>query len=148
MTGGGSGKDSRRHRRGRSALTWMLGTLVVGLVIVGLLLVARPQTHEAPSAAAAGAPAGLRVVQLTTAPDAASNDRQTIAVLLGGAMPHGTVKATVTTDENCAPDAQGYSHCRNDLRLADGSVLHLRHNHPMGMVACLAPGEEIMVRGA
>ena len=145
---GGSGEDSRRHRRGRPALTWMLGTLVAGLVIVGLVLAARPQTHAAPSAAASGAPAALRVVRLTTAPDAVSNDKQTIAVLLGGAMPHGTVKATVTTDEDCAPDAKGYSHCRNDLRLADGSVLHLRHNHPMGMVACLAPGEEVMVTRA
>ena len=147
MTGGG-GKDSRGHRRGRPALTWTLGALVAGLVVVGLLLVARPQTHEAPSVAASGAPAGLRVVQLTTAPGAVSTAKQTIAVLLSGAMPHGTVKATVTTDENCDPDAQGYSHCRNDLRLADGSVLHLRHNHPMGMVACLAPGEEVIVRAA
>jgi hypothetical protein len=147
MTGGG-GKDSRRHRRGRPALTWTLGALVAGLVVVGLLLVARPQTHEAPSVAASGAPAGLRVVQLTTAPGAVSTAKQTIAVLLSGAMPHGTVKATVTTDENCDPDAQGYSHCRNDLRLADGSVLHLRHNHPMGMVACLSPGEEVIVRAA
>jgi hypothetical protein len=148
MTRGGSAKDSRGHRRGRPALIWMLGALVAGLVIVGLVLVARPQTREAPSAVASAAPAGLRVVQLTTASNAVSNDKQTIAVLLNGAMPHGTVKATVTTDENCAADAQGYSHCRNDLRMADGSVLHLRHNHPMGMVACLAPGEEVVVREA
>jgi hypothetical protein len=148
MTRGGSGKDSRRHRRGRPALTWMLGALVAGFVIVGLVLLARPQTHEAPSAGASGAPAGLRVAQLTTASDAVSSDKQTIAVLLSGAMPHGTVQATVTTDENCAADAQGYSHCRNDLRLADGSVLHLRHNHRMDMVSCLAPGEKVMVKRA
>ncbi len=148
MTRGGSGKDSRRHWPSRLALTWMLGTLVAGLLIVGLVLLSRPHTHQAPSAGASGAPAGLRVVQLATAPNAVSNEKQTIAVLLSGAMPHGTVQATVTTDENCAPDAQGYSHCRNDLRLADGSVLHLRHNHPMGMVACLAPGEKVIVKGA
>jgi hypothetical protein len=110
--------------------------------------VARPQTHAAPSAGASAAPAGLRVVRLTTSPDAVSSETQTIAVLLAGAMPHGTVQATVTSDENCAPDAQGYSHCSNDLRLADGSVLHLRHNHPMATVACLAPGEKVIVRRA
>ncbi len=148
MTRGGSGKDSRRHRPSRLALTWTLGTLVASFLIVGLVLLSRPQTRETPSAAASGAPAGLRVVQLTTVPDAVSNDKQTIAVLLSGAMPHGTVKATVMTDENCAADAQGYSHCRNDLRLADGSVLHLRHNHQMGMVACLAPGEQVIVKEA
>ncbi len=141
------GRHSRRHRRGRFALRWTLATVLAGLVIVALGLAERPEAHEAPSAGASGAPAGLRLVQLTTAPDAVSTETQTIAVLLGGAMPHGTVQATVTTDENCAPDARGYSHCRNDLRLADGSVLHLRHNHQMGMVGCLTPGEKVIVRG-
>ncbi len=148
MTQRSSRNDSRRQLRRRLALTWMLGALVASVLIAGLVLLARPQTHVAPSAGASAAPAGLRVVQLTTAPDAASSDTQTIAVLLAGAMPRGTVKATVTSDENCAPDAQGYSHCSNDLRLPDGSVLHLRHNHPMATVACLAPGEKVLVRRA
>lgn len=146
MTSRGSGKHNRRHRS-RPALTWMLGALAVAVVIVGLILLVRPQAHQAASAKASGAPAGLRVVQLTTAPDAVSNGEQIVAVLVGGAMPHGTVKATVLTDENCAPDAQGYSHCRNDLRLADGSVLHLRHNHRMATTTCLSPGEEVIARG-
>jgi hypothetical protein len=172
---GPHGEDNRPRRLGGPALKWTLAAVLAGALIVALGLAAQPPAHESPGAAsgaASGAAPGatpgaaanattgaapgavpaepraaLRLVHLTTAPDAVSTATRIVAVLLSGPMPHGTVQATVMTDENCDPDAQGYSHCRNDVRLADGSVLHLRHTHRMGMVECLIPGEHVIVKG-
>jgi hypothetical protein len=153
------GEDNRPRRRSGPALKWTLAAVLAGALIVALGLAAQPPAHESPGAAsgaASGAAPGAvpaepraapRLVHLTTAPDAVSTATRIVAVLLSGPMPHETVQATVMTDENCDPDAQGYSHCRNDVRLADGSVLHLRHTHRMGMVECLIPGEHVIVKG-
>ena len=60
-----------------------------------------------------------------------------------GIAPTMTTSAVVLTDSNCTPDEQGISHCSNALRLADGHVITVRHDHDMRMVPCLAPGESI-----
>jgi hypothetical protein len=65
-----------------------------------------------------------------------------------GQLPAGTVEAMVLTDENCAPDPQGISHCRNEVQLASGQTVVLRHSHDMQLVPCLAPGEEVLLRRA
>lgn len=65
------------------------------------------------------------------------------AMLVGGTMPGVPTQATVLTDEDCAPDAVGISHCLNRLRLPDGTEIEVRHPHDMRVVACLAPGERV-----
>lgn len=65
-----------------------------------------------------------------------------------GTLPHKPVVATVLTDENCAPDAQGISHCRNVVRLPGGDKIVLRHPHAMMEVPCLEPGEKVLLRRA
>jgi hypothetical protein len=65
-----------------------------------------------------------------------------------GKLPGGTLQATVLTDEDCAPDRQGISHCRNVVRLAGGQTVVLRHPHNMTKVPCLAPGETVLLRRA
>jgi len=65
-----------------------------------------------------------------------------------GQLPDGPVKATVLTDEDCAPDQSGISHCRNEVRLAGGRIVVLRHPHEMHQVPCLAPGEKVVLRRA
>lgn len=67
------------------------------------------------------------------------------ALLLDGRLPPGVVKATVLTDENCAPDANGVSHCRNELRLPGGETIVVRHPHRMDQVPCMVPGETVRV---
>ena len=67
------------------------------------------------------------------------------AELLRGSMPAGATTATVLSDEDCAPDEYGISHCKNRLELANGSRLTVRHNHRMAQVSCLSPGEEVNV---
>lgn len=68
--------------------------------------------------------------------------------LLRGAAPEGRQQATVTSDENCQPDDEGVSHCRNNIRLAGGEVIRVEHAHDMRVVPCLAPGEKVEVVGA
>ena len=70
------------------------------------------------------------------------------AGLLKGRLPDGPVQATVLTDEDCAPDRQGISHCRNAVRLAGGRTVVLRHPHEMHLVPCLEPGETVLLRRA
>jgi hypothetical protein len=65
-----------------------------------------------------------------------------------GQLPAGTVEATVLTDEDCAPDRHGVSHCRNVVRLAGGATVVLRHPHEMHHVPCLEPGETVLLRRA
>ena len=70
------------------------------------------------------------------------------AILVSGSMPSMPSMATVLSDENCAPDAQGVSHCTNRLRMEDGSHLTVTHPHRMATVPCLAPGERIALQKA
>ncbi len=63
-------------------------------------------------------------------------------------MPARGVPAEVLTDEDCAPDSSGISHCRNALRLEDGRTIVVRHPHDMRQVPCLTPGERVVVRPA
>ncbi len=67
------------------------------------------------------------------------------AGLVKGQIPGGTVKATVLSDENCAPDEQGISHCLNRVRLPDGQTVTVRHPHNMNDVPCLVPGEKVLM---
>jgi hypothetical protein len=60
-----------------------------------------------------------------------------------GTAPTQTTTAVVLTDSNCTPDGQGISHCFNTVRLPNGQVITVRHDHNMRVVPCLAPGESI-----
>lgn len=60
-----------------------------------------------------------------------------------GIAPTEATSAIVLTDSNCTPDGQGISHCFNTLRLPNGHIITVRHDHDMHMVPCLAPGESI-----
>jgi hypothetical protein len=51
--------------------------------------------------------------------------------------------AEVLTDTDCTPDGQMISRCRNEMQLADGRRIVLRHPHKMSEVPCLAPGEQV-----
>ena len=74
--------------------------------------------------------------------------RRLHALRVKGSIPKDAMAATVVTDEECAPDAEGVSHCINRLRLAGGRMLVVRHPHRMMDVPCLSPGEHVMVRPA
>lgn len=67
------------------------------------------------------------------------------AVILEGDLPDASVVATVRTDEDCTPDAAGISRCTNRIELPGGDEVVLRHPHRMSEVACLAPGERVIL---
>jgi hypothetical protein len=59
-----------------------------------------------------------------------------------GQIPAGATTATVLSDSNCTPDADGVSHCLNDLKIG-GVVVTVQHHHQMANVPCLSPGETV-----
>lgn len=84
-----------------------------------------------------------RQLQISSLMPSPSNSDGLRAQLVSGTMPTAAVEATVLTDEECQPDAQGLSHCLNRLRLPDGREIQVRHPHDMTLVPCLAPGEHL-----
>ncbi len=68
-----------------------------------------------------------------------------VVKLRSGAIPAGPMTAVVETDEDCAPDTYGNSHCTNKLRLANGQVIAVQHDHNMQIYPCLSPGQTIEV---
>ena len=96
-----------------------------------------PRSHERP--------AFVRSLAVVTKaePAPSAHPERMQALLLHGKLPSGAVTATVLTDEDCAPDAEGVSHCRNTLRLPSGRTVEVRHPHRMHDVPCMTPGEKI-----
>lgn len=70
------------------------------------------------------------------------------ARVVKGELPSRASVAVVKTDEDCAPDRAGISHCLNRLRMKDGSFIKVRHPHDMHKVPCMTPGERVEVKPA
>lgn len=70
-----------------------------------------------------------------------------VRVVVQGSVAH-RYRATVLTDSRCNPDAQGVSHCLNRLRLANGAVVTVVHDHKMMDMPCLSPGEHVTLSPA
>ena len=91
-------------------------------------------------------PEAARTVTVSaTMPPPSAHARRLSAMLEEGALPAGPTPAEVLTDTDCAPDERMISRCRNELRLADGRTLVVRHPHDMRSVPCLAPGERVLL---
>ena len=129
---------------------------VLGLFAVGAIAFAVAPSGDAaaPSVPSSGkaresvSPAQGELRTLLVFRDAEPSRSQGAALraqLLDGRVPAGRNVAVVLTDEDCAPDAEGISHCTNALRLPDGSTFTVRHPHSMAAVPCLAPGEDVLV---
>ncbi|PQJ35956.1 hypothetical protein BSZ35_16315 [Salinibacter sp. 10B] len=81
------------------------------------------------------------VVNLTDTP---STTGELHATLVSGELSSGAHEATVLSDRDCAPDANGISHCLNELALGDTRIT-VRHHHRMNEIPCLRPGETVTV---
>ena len=89
-------------------------------------------------------PAASRTIQVSRSmPMPSAQPRHLSAMLEQGSMPAHVMTGTVLSDTECAPDASSISHCRNEVRLPDGSTIVLRHPHDMAHIPCLAPGEHV-----
>jgi len=67
------------------------------------------------------------------------------APIIAGATPGQATLGTVRTDTDCAPDAEGLSHCHNVIELLSGGTITIQDNHNMMVNRCLGPGEEVTV---
>lgn len=92
---------------------------------------------------------GPRTVLVANEPELGTNDGSlTVGYERGTKPPSSETDAVVVTDENCTPDAEGVSHCRNEIRMANGKTVRVQHDHRMHEVPCLVPGEKVRLRSA
>jgi hypothetical protein len=77
-------------------------------------------------------------------PEKGAGARVTTVKLMRGVVRH-RMGAVVLTDTRCNPDAMGVSHCLNRMRLANGTVVTVVHDHRMMDMPCLSPGEHVML---
>ncbi len=130
---------------------FLIAAFAAAALVAGLAACGGGETSSSASTAGAHATPGEveRTVIVYNHVPAPSPSQVTLhAGLEEGQLPAGPVTATVLTDEECEPDAQGISHCRNELQLPSGKTVVLRHLHNMMEVECLAPGEEVALRRA
>jgi hypothetical protein len=134
------------------------GLSLVALAVAGALLLAPRSGESAAPVLVAGAhgaalPPGRTVAVLPKGARPVARARQgrrgvELVRLRSGVAPARPVAGTVLTDESCAPDAAGVSHCRNHIRLASGRTISVTHDHAMAAIPCLSPGERVTVRTA
>jgi hypothetical protein len=92
---------------------------------------------------ALAAPAAAGTVRVDR-PEKGVGAKVTTVHLVRGRLAH-PMRAMVMTDTRCNPDAQGVSHCLNRMRLADGTVITVQHDHMMMNMPCLSPGEHVLL---
>ncbi len=56
------------------------------------------------------------------------------------------ITGIVKTDSNCMPDAQGLSHCYNEIQLSSGKLITIQNTHKMSIHRCLRPGEYVQLQ--
>lgn len=143
-----------RRRSGVPTLVFITFPLVLIAIVVGFAL-ARPQataTMPPPAQAAVphfvdvktpGEPRTVVIGGMTDSLPGTSNEAGYMMTnLRAGQIPAGATSARVLTDTSCAPDADGISHCLNDLQIGN-VVVTVQHHHNMAEVACLSPGETV-----
>jgi hypothetical protein len=79
-----------------------------------------------------------------TVPGISGETGPLMTTLVRGQYPDGASHATIRTDENCAADGEGVSHCLNELDLG-GTTIVVQHHHKMSLTPCLTPGETVNV---
>lgn len=56
------------------------------------------------------------------------------------------LRGVVLSDSNCQPDANGLSHCHNQVALSNGRRITVVNTHFMRINRCLAAGEQLSLR--
>ena len=129
--------------RARILLLTFFALVAVGgawVLLSGDLNVGEPYVSEH----SAAVPETARTVTVSaTMPLPSAHARRLSAMLETGAMPHEPMMAEVLSDTDCAPDGQMVSRCRNEMELANGDKIVVRHPHDMRDVPRLAPGERV-----
>lgn len=124
------------------ARSFLFGSVALALFLAGWLLLSSPDapaSYVPPHLQPVGAE--IRAVLVTQEAERLPHKPGAVPVtLVEGTLPTDALYARVLTDEDCAPDAVGVSHCLNRLSVA-GTEVAVRHHHRMQDVPCLSPGE-------
>jgi len=143
--------------RGASARPLIIAIAVVAVVAIAIAVAATRGTPQPAQQAAAphfvdvnqenhhSATGGRSLVVARlgeTVPGISGETGPLMTTLVRGQYPDGATKATVRTDENCTPDADGVSHCLNELDLGRTTIV-VQHHHKMSLTPCLTPGETV-----
>jgi hypothetical protein len=147
--------------RSASARPLIIAFIVVVIMVGGALVVTRgkaPPTQQATAphlvdlsqqehhSATSGR--SLVIARLgETVPGISGETGPLMTTLVDGKYPDGASQATVRTDENCAADGDGVSHCLNELDLG-GTTIVVQHHHKMSLTPCLTPSETVNVMTA
>ena len=110
--------------------------LVVGALAASATLVLGDGEDAAPETDPAHTPPSqARLVVVTRRMPEPSPQGMTLnGKLERGRMPQTAMHGTVLTDTECTPGFDGVSRCRNEIRLADGTTIVVRHPHDMSQV--------------
>lgn len=140
-------------KKSRSRLAFSAMLLAAMGVVVAVIAVTAgkgPATSSPVKTRAAVGVTGERTVFVSRGvePAPSAPGSRLHAMRLSGPVPNRRSTATIMSDESCAADGRGISHCINRMRLANGKILTVRHPHRMMEVPCLSPGEHVVVRPA
>lgn len=116
-------------------------------LLILVILLGGGWVHRAFFSSAAMQPAleaDMRVVVVDAKGSEPSTFDEHSATLVSGTLERGSYRAVVLSDANCAPDAEGVSHCLNALSVGE-SVVTIRHHHRMDQVPCLRAGESVTI---
>jgi hypothetical protein len=134
-------KTKRWHPHTRR---WLFGALAAagfGALAVAVFLPSGGRTGAAEPAIPLGAPP-------SSWSENGQDGRHLLQIADGNALPVGvTVSGVVVSDTQCAPDAQGFSHCRNAIELANGVRITVIDTHMMSRHPCLEPGQRLSLSG-
>jgi hypothetical protein len=148
-----------RPKRGASARPLIIAIVVVAVVVIAIAVAATRGTAQPAQQATAphfvdvneqnhhSATGGRSLVVARlgeTVPGISGETGPLMTTLVRGQYPEGATQATVRTDENCAADGEGVSHCLNELDLG-GMTIVVQHHHKMSLTPCLTPGETVNV---
>jgi hypothetical protein len=123
--------------------------ILAAIVVIAALAISRATAPSNPVPAASDVPhygtADLQV-RITAEPVVSRNQVPVLVQLESGDIPAGVNHLTVLTDENCAADGDGVSHCLNRVTFetptGTGEAV-LRHHHRMAEEPCLSPGQSL-----
>ena len=129
----------------------LYGTIGLAMILFVVILIAggRQDSHADPGTAVPHFQTALeRRVMFTDTAQVSRNQDPVYVQLVSGAIPPDATRLTVLTDENCAPDREGVSHCLNRVAFqttqGPGEAV-LQHHHRMSEESCLAPGESVVI---
>lgn len=122
-----------------------LPVAILGVAVIGA--VAAVASVHGPARTSSAEPPIPHLVSLASWAENGQDGQYVLQIADGGAMPtEMAVSGTVTTDTNCAPDALGLSHCRNDIQLSNGDHIIVIDTHMMSRNPCLEPGEALTMK--